>query len=393
MDNHEFEQLLAKAFRYIDENIDAAAAISDDIADNPELSGKEFRTAGILRDALVKEGFTTEMPYCGMETAFCGKCGGGPVKVAFLAEYDALPEVGHGCGHNLSGMMSLLAGEALSKVIEQTGGEVLVIGTPAEETWGAKCGMADMGIADELSLAMMIHCYSGKSMVSMSTPALRGWNIKYSGVPAHAAAAPWEGRNAFNGSRLFFDALDMMRQHVKPDIRMHGIITESGTAVNTVPERASIHLELRALDKRDLESLTDRVRKIAAGAAEATETSVTFEPNDTYFYNSLELDSLEKITEEGFAKAGVPLAEKERQGGASDMGNISWRCPSIQPLLSITDIPVPLHTKEIEAATRSEMGHQRLAEGAKIMVFTALKILTDQSLREKVKAEFESKKQ
>ncbi len=388
-----FEGFLSTVYNYIDEHKDFATDLSDDIADHPELSGEEFRTTGLFRDWLEREGFDVQMPYCGMDTAFIAKIGEGHPRVALLLENDALPVVGHGCGHNVSGTMSAFAGIALSKIMDKLKVQLLVICTPAEETWGAKCKMADMGVMDDVDLAMMIHCYSGKNLVSMTTPALESWDISYTGIAAHAASAPWDGRNAFNGARLFFDALDMMRQHVKPDVRMHGIMTECGTVVNTVPERAKIHIELRSQDKLDLDKITERVKLCAAGAAAATETQMTFEKGDVSFASSLELAALEAVVHRGFESVGLEVAEKERQGGASDVGNISWRCPAIQPLLSIIDKPVvPLHTADLEAATRSLLGHERLVAGTKIIAYTALNFFTDASLREDVRSEFLRKK-
>lgn len=389
MEEKLFEELLSTVYNYIDKQKETATCLSDDIARHPELSGKEFRTTGLFYDWLKQEGFDVEMPYCNIDTAFKAKKGNGHPRVALLLENDALPVVGHGCGHNLSGTMSAFAGAALSKIMDKIEGELLVICTPAEETWGAKCIMADMGVMDDVDLTMMIHCYSGRNLVSMTTPALESWDITYTGIAAHAASAPWDGRNAFNGARLFFDALDMMRQHVKPDVRMHGIMTECGTVVNTVPERARIHIELRSQSKLDLDKITERVKLCAAGAAAATETMMTFEKGDVSFASSLELDALEEVVKSGFDSVGLEVAEKERQGGASDLGNISWRCPAIQPLLSIIDKPVvPLHTSELEAATRSELGHKRLVAGTKIIAYTALRFFTDQKLRDKVRAEF-----
>ena len=386
-----FEELYKTACCYIDSHREEAFSLSDDIAAHPELSGEEVRSTDLVCAWLEREGFEVERNYCNMKTAFKAKIGGGHPRVAILVELDALPVVGHGCGHNLSGTMSTFAGAALAKALAGINGELDVIGTPAEETWGAKCTMARLGVMDDVDLAMMIHCYSEKSLISMTAPALQGFNIVYRGVAAHAAGAPWDGRNAFNGARLFFDALDMMRQHVKPDVRMHGYITEAGTAVNTVPDLAKIHIELRSLDKRELESIIGRVRKIAEGTAVATETEVTFEKNDTSFDNPLELSSLEKIVGDAFNDAGLPVAPKEAQGGATDVGNISWRCPAIQPMLSIIDKPVPLHTAELESATRSPLGHERMALGARIMAYTLLRFMTDEKLRREVRAEFEKK--
>lgn len=392
MSKENFDVLYKKACDYIDAEKGKAFALSDDIAAHPELSGEEFRSTDLLCDWLKSEGFEIERNYCGMKTAFRARIGSGHPRVAILVEIDALPVVGHGCGHNLSGTMSTFAGAALSKVMDGVEGELDVIGTPAEETWGAKCTMADMGVMDDVDLAMMIHCYSNRNLISMTAPALQGFNITYKGVASHAAAAPWDGRNAFNGARLFFDGLDMMRQHVKPDVRMHGYMTQTGVSVNTVPELAKIHIELRSMDRRELESVIERVRKIAEGAAMATETEVTFEKNDTHFDNPLELSSLEAVVGDSFAKVGLPVAPKEAQGGATDVGNISWRCPAIQPMLSIIDKQVPLHTAELEAATRSELGHARMAQGTKVIACTLLRFLTDEKLRQSVRAEFEAKR-
>ena len=146
------------------------------------------------------------------------------------------------------------------------------------------------------------------------------------------------------------------------------------------------------MDKHELEGVIERVSKIARGAALATETEVTFEKNDTSFDNPLELSSLESIVADAFAKAGLPVSPKEAQGGATDVGNISWRCPAIQPMLSIVDRPVPLHTSELEAATRSQLGHERMALGARIIAFTMLRFLTDEKIRREVRAEFEAKR-
>ena len=392
MSDKTFEELYKTACDYIDLHRDFAFALSDDIAAHPELSGEEFRSTDLVCDWLKREGFEIVRDYCDMKTAFKAKIGSGHPRVSILVELDALPGVGHGCGHNLSGTMSTFAGAALAKAMADVAGELDVIGTPAEETWGAKCTMARLGVMDDVDLAMMIHCYSEKSLISMSAPALQGFYITYKGVASHAAGAPWDGRNAFNGARLFFDALDMMRQHVKPDVRMHGYIKEAGSAVNTVPDLAKIHIELRSMDKHELEGIIERVSKIARGAALATETEVTFEKNDTSFDNPLELSSLESIVADAFAKAGLPVSPKEAQGGATDVGNISWRCPAIQPMLSIVDRPVPLHTSELEAATRSQLGHERMALGARIIAFTMLRFLTDEKIRREVRAEFEAKR-
>ena len=214
--------------------------MSDYIHDHPELGNQEFEAVNTLTSFLKEHNFSVEVGVAGLETAFTAvydskKPG---LSVAYLCEYDALPDLGHGCGHNMIGVMSAGAGVLLSKIIDEVGGKVYVFGTPAEETNGAKVTMAEAGLFNEMDAVMMVHPdgYTTESGTSLAMEALQ---FDYTGRPSHAAASPENGINALNAVIQLFNGIDALRQHVKSDVRMHGIITNGGVAANIVPEHAN----------------------------------------------------------------------------------------------------------------------------------------------------------
>ena len=261
--------LLARIDEIIDSRSEEIAEMSDFFAANPEVSGTEFKTSAKIVDVLTKAGFDVTYPYMNIPTAFIASCKGEKegAKAAILVEYDALPEIGHACGHNLHGSMSVLAGLALLPVMKETGGELIVVGTPAEESDGAKVAMSEQGVFDGCDFAVMLHCTCGKSIVRYRSLAMDAIEFTFKGRTAHAASAPWEGRNALNGLQLFFHAIDMLRQHVRPDARMHGIYSEAGTAPNIVPEKAVGRFYFRASKRAYLDKMLEQVYNCAKGAA------------------------------------------------------------------------------------------------------------------------------
>ena len=220
--------------------IDAAASelvsASHQIHDKPELGYEELFASKLLEDTIESHGFHVERGLAGIPTAFRARKGNpeGP-RVAFLAEYDALPEIGHACGHNVIATSALTAAIGLGAVVEELGGEVHLIGTPAEESSGAKVDLVEKGVFDEVDAAMMIHPYKG-NYTAMQSLAIDAYKVEFFGVAAHAAAAPWDGKNALDGLILLFTSLNALRQHIRPDARIHGIISHGGAAPNIVPE-------------------------------------------------------------------------------------------------------------------------------------------------------------
>ncbi len=230
-------------------------SISHRIHDNPELGYQEKFASGLLCDTLEQHGFTVEREYVGISTAFCARRGNGQgPRVAFLAEYDALPGMGHGCGHNIIATSALSAGIGLGAVIGELGGEVWVIGTPAEETDGAKVVMVQKGAFNQIDAALMIHPHAGYYYTTESL-ALDALEVEFFGKPSHAAAAPWEGVNALDAMLMTFNSLNALRQQIRPDARIHGIISNGGAAPNIIPDHTMARFYLRAKQRSYLNEL------------------------------------------------------------------------------------------------------------------------------------------
>ena len=270
-----YESLKEKAYYEIEKYTAMCQHINDDLADHPELSGEEVESSSKIVELLKKEGFQTEYPFAGYNTAFKAVYGENnhARKIAILTEYDALPGIGHACGHCTSAAISLLAGLALKELQDELDADIHIIGTPAEETEGAKCVMVKKGVFDKYDMAMMVHLYD-ENLLAPKVQALDAFFYTFHGKTAHASAAPWEGNNALNGVQLMFHALDMLRQHVKPDVRIHGVIRDGGLAPNIVPEIASAEFYIRSMDRAYLTEVLKKVDDCARGAAIATQNEL-----------------------------------------------------------------------------------------------------------------------
>ncbi|MDR2174933.1 MAG: M20 family metallopeptidase [Synergistaceae bacterium] len=349
------------------------------IAARPELGGEEFETCAMLTEALRSRGWTVESPYAGLPTAFnaAAPCrGAGPV-LSLMAEYDALPEVGHACGHNLNGVMSLLAGIALARAVgDEIPCEIRVVGTPAEETNGAKVEMSEKGVFDGVSLAMMAHASSGLTRPLYRSLALVPVEFNFKGRSSHAASAPWEGINALNGLQLLFHALDMLRQHVKPDTRIHGVITRGGDAPNVVPDFAQGRFYFRSPSREYLDTVLEKAYDCARGAALSTGTEVSWRHHETSFREVRPDPAVEALTMKVLDEMGIPYSKELHFGGSTDAGDVSWRCPTMHLSFSFTEKEIAAHTREFAALAadrrRVEPG---IAAGAKVLARLGLAIL------------------
>jgi amidohydrolase len=385
----DYARLLKRVNEEIDRFAPDAIALSDDLAANPEISEQEFESSRKHARFLERAGFEVEIPFYGISTAYRGRISrGGNGRVALLAEYDALPEIGHACGHNVHGAMSLLAGAGLAPVMDELAGDLWVTGTPAEETNGAKITMAAGGLFDEVDLALMIHSGGRDTYVRYRALAMDALEFRFRGRAAHAAGAPWEGRNALNGATLFFHAIDMLRQHVRPEIRMHGIINQGGTAPNIVPETAVARFYFRSPYRSQLDRLLSRVTRAAQGAAMATETEVEWMNFELSFDEVQPNETAETLMEEVFSEFEVPFGPCPGAQGSSDVGNVSKRCPALQPTLSITKNPYAWHTREFAAATVQPEAHEALVKGARLLAAAALKTFLDPGLRRRMREDF-----
>lgn len=384
MKEREFRDLLLSQVSTFEEEV---IRLNDYMAENPETGSEEYNSSKRMVDLLQKYGIEVEYPFAGFDTAFKGVIN--PEKerrMALLAEYDALRGLGHACGHCASGSASVLAALALNQVKDRLDFGVDIIGTPDEEINGDKCVMADQGVFDGYDFAIMVHM-GGFSTAEVSFIALDGLGFKWHGKPAHAAAAPQEGRNALNAARLFMDATDMMRQHVIQEARMHGFIKNGGSASNIVPDFTEIEFLTRAPRREDLNDITAWVRECAQAAAMATRTEVEMFLVGAPFHE-LHISQLGKATmEECFEDLNIDYVKGESaMTGSSDIGNVDYRCPAFHPVMSIGKNYQP-HTKEFAGEMTGCGAHKAIVNSADYMLTMAAKLYTNEELLAKIKAE------
>ena len=351
--------------------------ISDYIYANPELGNEEYKAVKVLTDLLKEHNFEVEEKYLNMDTAFkatfdSGKPG---LTVGYLCEYDALPGIGHGCGHNMIGAISSGAGIVLSKIIDQVGGKIIVYGTPAEETNGAKVLMVEEGAFDELDCAMMVHP-NDKTYASGTSSALYPIQFTFKGKTAHAASCPEQGINALNAVIQLFNGIDALRQHVTKDVLMHGIIKEGGVAANIVPERAVAQFYIRAAKKATVEEVLEKVKNIARGAALMTGCELEMDRYELPYDDLNTNEVLSEAFNENLRSLGITeIHEPKTGGGSSDIGNVSYVTPTIHPYISISNCEIRGHSRELAKATTESLGHERLLTAVLALAYTGYDVL------------------
>ncbi|WP_419714924.1 M20 family metallopeptidase [Fictibacillus marinisediminis] len=381
----------------IDVNQAAYIQTSHEIHDNPEIGNEEVFASSLLTSLLEKEGFQVERGVAGHETAFVARKRSildGP-SVAFLAEYDALPGIGHACGHNIIGTSSVAAAIALASVIDEIGGEVAVFGTPAEEggeNGSAKGSFVKHGLLDGIDAALMFHPGNANRITGTSL-AVDPMDFEYIGKPAHAAAAPEKGINALDAVIQLFVGINALRQHVADDVKIHGIITHGGDAPNIVPEYAKARFYIRASTRARLDETTKKVTAIAEGAALATGAKLNVIAFQNQVDNLLLNRSFDKVFQEQLESLGAAVDTSHRSGlGSTDAGNISQAVPTIHPYLQIGPDHIVGHTDEFREAAKSEQGDQALILGAKALALTGYQLLTNGEVLAGIKKEFEVNK-
>lgn len=378
---------------YADKQASVYQDISLKIHDKPEVSDFEFFASETLSEQLRKEGFEIELPAAGHRTGFAAtyKSGKpGPV-VAFLAEYDALAGLGHGCGHNIFGATSSLAGASFKQVIDELGGEVRVYGTPGEEggqNGSAKGSFVREGYLKDVDFALCVHPGTQpEDGLSSRNFACAPVDIEFWGKPAHAAGCPEDGINALDAQVLTYSAIGLLRQQLTNRIRIHGIIVDGGTAPNVIPEYTKAKYYIRAADIDTLHELYAKVEKIVEGAGLQTGCKSSMKPYQNLVENMVLTPSLDAIYEKHITELGntVKHVPDVVSAGSSDVGNISQVVPTIQPHISITDTPIVGHSQDMVAAACSKKGMEAIVKGAKALALTALDLFEDPELLAKVK--------
>ena len=362
--------------------------LSLNIHDNPELGFEEKKASAWLASYLEASGFRVERGIADLTTAFRATYGQGSPRIALLAEYDALPEIGHGCGHNIIATSAVGAAVASKSIIDQSGGSVVVLGTPGEEVFGGKIDMVKAGVFKEMDVAMIVHPGS-RNIVTIQALACSSLEVEFFGRPAHAAAQPHRGINALEAMILAFTAINSLRQHIKGEARIHGIITDGGEAPNVVPAHSAALFMIRAPDDDYLAELNDKVLNCFTGASIASGARLEYRWKDKTYAPMKNNATLAQLFSQNLESLGrrVEAFSPGFGFGSTDMGNVSQVVPSIHPMIAIASPEVLIHTPEFAYAATSETGHEGLTDAAKAMAMTVADILQPGML-DKIRQEF-----
>ena len=381
----------------IDEVSEELINASHSIHANPELAFKEFFACETLTNALEHHDIKTEKAVYSLETSFEAKLNPdsiGPT-VAILAEYDALPGIGHACGHNIIATSALGAALGLHAVAQELQGSVRLIGTPAEEKGGGKELMARNGAFEGIDAAMMIHP-AGTNLASMPCICVAEVEVIYHGKSSHASAMPHKGINALDGLLLAYQAISNLRQHIRSTERIHGIITEGGSAPNIVPDRSAGQFYVRAADDKELAQLKPRVQSCFEAGAKGSgcEVEVNWANVDYLDLNTnWPLAELFQEHAESLGREFIPYEEAVKFGaGSTDMGNVSHRLPSIHPMLAVAPPNVVIHNPEFAKWAASEKGDAAVIDGAKALALTAADFLLSTELQDRAKTAYDVSK-
>lgn len=386
----------------IERERDVILGVADQIHARPELAMEERFAADLLVETCERYGFAVERGTGGVATAFkARKRGRGPgPAVAFLAEYDALPGLGHGCGHNLLAGSTLAAAVGLAAVMDRLPGEALLIGCPAEEAQGGKILMIEGGAFDDVDVALSSHHGGDTTSVATEPPegtclAVSEVHFAYHGKTAHAAADPHEGINALNAVIHLFTGLDALRQHLTPDCRIHGIVTDGGKAPNVVPDYAAALFYFRAASRENRDALVERALKVAEGAAAMTGARLEV-IRPTPAYDDLRPNyALGKLLRSKLPVVGLEeRGTQRRQTGpgpySTDLGNVSRKVPTATITFAISETPIRGHSVEVVEASISPLGRENALKTGQALALAAVDLLADPAILEAARAEFAS---
>ncbi|MET0728613.1 MAG: amidohydrolase [Acidimicrobiales bacterium] len=363
---------------------------SHQIHEHPELNYEERFAHDLLTGVLASEGLTVERHAFALDTAFAARAGtSGPV-IAVLCEYDALPGIGHACGHNIIASAGLGAGLAAAALAEEAGGQIVILGTPAEEGGGGKIRLLQRGALEGIDAAMMIHP-AGAELTRMDTIAVQELTATYAGVAAHAAAFPHLGRNALDAAVLGYVNVGALRQHILPNERIHGIVTAGGDKPNIVPALARTEWMVRSPSIRSLGPLKARVAACLEAGSAAAGCEVELAWKDVVYADMLDNEAMTAAyTRNAGARGRTVHAPGPDHAvvGSTDMGNVSYAVPSIHPMIQAAPLGLPIHTPEFAGHARSPVGDQAVVDGAVAMAWTIADLWLAEGLLDAVRAEF-----
>jgi amidohydrolase len=357
---------------------------------NPELAFEEHKAAERLSRTMETHGFSVERSVAGLATAFTASRASaeGPT-IAFLAEYDALPGLGHACGHNLIAAGSVGAALALKVALGEVGGRVLVVGCPAEEKGGGKIPLVESGVFQGVDAAMLVHP-SNRTEIVKRALGMRDVQVEFFGKASHAAATPHLGINALDAVILTFTNINALRQQIRPDARIHGIITHGGKAPNIIPDHAAALFYVRALDMAYLEELYQKVLGCFEAAAMATGTRHQVKRAGSDYHPHKINYALAELFRKNLEALGTQVDQgpEDQDLGSTDVGNVSQAVPTVQPMIAICGPSVACHMPEFAVASASRAGEEGMLLAATAMALTGLDLLRDRDALRRVKQEF-----
>ncbi|OIP63582.1 MAG: amidohydrolase [Nitrospirae bacterium CG_4_9_14_3_um_filter_53_35] len=382
--------LRRKVIAEVDRLFPELVGLSRAIHGHPELGFEEKESHSLLTRFLDSQGFHLEEEPASLKTAFKAHRGApASPSVAFLSEYDALPGIGHACGHNLIAAAGAGAGAALASVLPRGQGRILVIGTPAEEMYGGKIRMIEHGVFDGIDAAMMFHP-SVRNAVVKRTLSMTELKITFYGKSAHAAAAPELGINALDAMILMFSGVNALRQQTPEDVRIHGIITHGGDAVNVIPSRTEARIAVRALETGTMKHIIERVKGCMEGASRAAGCTFAVETAGPVYEGLMPNYTLAGIFQQAVESLGIVIddTDETKYIGSSDIGNLSRILPAIHPELSICGMDRMPHTPRFAEAARTEDAERVMGTAAKALALTGLEVLMNPDVRKKMHEEF-----
>jgi amidohydrolase len=359
------DRLIAEVDRHAAGLLDASHRIHE----RPELLFEERFAAELLCDMLEGAGLQVERGAYGLETAFAARAGSDGPTIAVLCEYDALPGIGHACGHNIIATAGLGAGLAAAALADEVGGRVVVLGTPAEEGGGGKIYMGEAGAFDGVDAAMMVHP-AGRDLVEMDVIAIATWEVEYFGQEAHAAAFPHLGRNALDAAVLGYNAVAALRQHIKPNERVHGVFTKAGDKPNIVPDHAVAEWYVRSGTIFSLQPLKERVLACLEAGATAAGCRMEYRPTCPEYSDLRTNEPIATAYEANAQRLGRQPRRFDSVTGSTDMGNVSYLVPSIHPMIKVSPSDVAIHTRDFAGWAASAEGDKAVLDGAKAMAMT-----------------------
>jgi amidohydrolase len=371
----DIEAIKQRVIEDVERRGDALIEASHQIHARPELCYEEHFACDVLASICEGEGLTVERGAYGVETAFAARAGDGDgPTVAVLCEYDALPGIGHACGHNIIAGAGLGAGLAAASVATDSGGRIVILGTPAEEGGGGKILMGDAGAFEGVDAAMMVHP-AGVDRTEIHAIAIATWEVTYKGQAAHAAAFPHRGRNALDAAVLGYNAVAALRQHIRPTERIHGVFTEAGDKPNIVPDHAVAQWYVRSDTIKTLQPLKARVLACLEAGAAAAGCTMEHRPTCPEYSDLQTNAALIGLYRDNSAQLGRPLIDTDLSQavvGSTDMGNVSYRVPSIHPMIRVAPLNVSIHSPEFTGYACSADGDRAVLDGAKAMAMTVV---------------------